>query len=79
VGLAGGSLVWLLAGVLIGLAVPYTLILIMPTNRRLLDPGLEPDTPEAERLLRRWGGLHLVRTLLGLVAFGVMLTLLARR
>jgi hypothetical protein len=53
--------------------VPYTLVVILPTNRRLLDPALEPDTPEAARLLRRWGLLHLVRTLLGLVAFALML------
>jgi hypothetical protein len=79
VGLAGGSVTWLVAGVLVGLAVPFTLVVIMPTNQRLLDQTMEPDTPEAERLLRRWGLLHLVRTLLGLVALGLMLGLLARR
>jgi hypothetical protein len=46
---------------------------IRPTSRRLLDPALEPDTPEAIRLLRRWGLLHLVRTLLSLAAFTLML------
>ncbi len=77
--LAGGALAWLAAGVLLGLVVPVTLVAIMPTNRRLLDRGLEPDTPEAERLLRRWGHLHLIRTVLGLLAFGWMLRLLLTR
>jgi hypothetical protein len=77
--LAGGVVAWLAAGVLLGLAVPVTLVAIMPTNRRLLDHALEPDTPEAERLLHRWGHLHLVRTGLGLLAFAWMLGLLLAR
>ena len=77
--LAGGAMAWLAAGVLLGLAVPVTLVAIMPTNRRLLDHGLEPDAPEAERLLRRWGHLHLVRSVLGLLAFAWMLRLLLVR
>lgn len=70
---------WLLAGVLLGLAVPFTLVAILPTNRRLLDPALAPDAPEAQRLLRRWGHLHLVRTALSLVALALMLRLLIAR
>ena len=76
--LAGAPPGWLGAGVLLGLVVPYTLVAIMPTNRRLLDRALEPDTPEAERLLRRWGFMHLARTALSLLAFGWMLRLLLR-
>jgi hypothetical protein len=76
--LAGAPAGWLGAGVLLGLVVPYTLVAIMPTNRRLLDRALEPDTPEAERLLRRWGFMHLARTALSLLAFGWMLRLLLR-
>jgi hypothetical protein len=57
--------------------VPYTLVVIRPTNDRLLDPALGPDTPEAQRLLRRWGSLHWVRTGLSLVALVWMLRLLA--
>lgn len=76
--LAGAGLAWLGAGLLLGIVVPYTLVGIMPTNRRLVDRGLEPDTPEAERLLRRWSVMHLVRTVLSLVAFAWMLRLLVR-
>jgi hypothetical protein len=69
---------WLVAGVLLGLVVPYTLLVILPTNKRLLDRTLSPDAPEARQLLRRWGGLHAVRTLLGLAAAAMMAHLLAR-
>lgn len=76
--LAGAPAAWPVAGLLLGLVVPFTLVAIMPTNRRLLDPTLGPDAPEARRLLRRWGNLHLVRTIVSLVALALMLRVLAR-
>ena len=76
--LAGAPAGWPVAGVVLVLAVPYTVIVVMPVNHRLLDPTLGPDLPEARLLLSRWGLLHLVRTGLGLVALGLMLRLLAR-
>jgi hypothetical protein len=75
--LTGGPSGWLAAGVAVGAVVPYTLVAILPTNRRLLDPALAPDVPEVRVLLRRWGQLHLVRTALGLVAAWWMLRLVA--
>jgi len=77
--LGGAPIGWLVAGILLGLVVPYTLVVIFPTNRRLLDRALSPDAPEARRLLRRWGALHAVRTLLGLAAAAAMAYLLAWR
>lgn len=62
----------LLAGALLGLVVPYTLVVMLPTNHRLMDPSLPPDGPEALRLLRRWGALHAVRIVLGLAALGLL-------
>lgn len=76
--LAGASTGWLFAGLLLGLAVPYTRVVVGPTARRLLDPTLPPDVPEARHLLRRWGALAAGRTLLGLAAAGLMLRLVAR-
>jgi hypothetical protein len=76
--LAGGRLGWMAAGALLGAVVPYTLLVILPTNRRLLDRTLAPDAPEARRLLQRWGALHAVRTLAGLAAAATMAHLLAR-
>ena len=70
--LLGGGLVWLIAGLLIGTVVPFTLIVIMPTNQRLLGRGLNPtQTPE---LLERWGRLHGIRTVLSAVATVLMLS-----
>jgi hypothetical protein len=76
--LGGASIGWLGGAALLGLVVPYTLLVILPTNRRLLDRGLAPDAPEARRLLGRWGALHALRTLLGLGAAAAMAHLLAR-
>jgi hypothetical protein len=58
--------------------VPFTLLVILPTNRRLLAPTLDPDSLEAAALLRRWGQLHAVRTVLGGLAFGILLICMAR-
>jgi len=59
----------LIAGLLLGSAVPFTLIAILPTNKRLLDAGLDRGSPEAAALLARWGRLHAVRSGLSGVAF----------
>src|SRR5213593_409366 len=68
VGLARGSTAWLVGSLLLFLVVPFTLIVIFPTNHRLLDPALDRSSPDAQRLLVRWGRLHEVRTVLGLGA-----------
>ena len=75
--LAGARIAWLGAGALLGLVVPYTLVVILPTNKRLMDRALAPDSPEARALLRRWTALHAVRTVLGLAAAAAMAHLLA--
>jgi uncharacterized membrane protein len=62
------------AALLLGSLVPFTLIAILPTNKRLLDPTLNPHDLEAERLLARWGRLHAVRTIASTVAFALFLT-----
>ena len=59
----------LTAGLLLGSAVPFTLIVILPTNKRLLDAGLDRGSPEAAALLARWGWLHVVRSVVSGVAF----------
>jgi uncharacterized membrane protein len=64
-----GDVGWLVWGLLLGALVPFTLVVIMPTNRRLLDPGLDSGSAEARELLSRWGRLHTVRTVVGIVVF----------
>ena len=59
---------WLL-GVLVLLANwPYTIFVIMLTNRRLMDTPSEAATAETRDMLERWGALHAGRSALGLVA-----------
>jgi hypothetical protein len=61
------------AAVLLGLVVPFTMVVISPTNERLLDPSLDAASPRAAELLARWGRLHAVRTSLSALAFGLFL------
>src|SRR5215471_16948937 len=55
---------WLVGGSLFFLVVPFTLIVIFPTNKRLESQELDLRSEEAGRLLRRWGRLHACRTIL---------------
>jgi Anthrone oxygenase len=59
---------WLWGAVLIVAVVPFTLVVIRPTNTRLLQPGRDLKSAETRRLLERWGHLHAVRSAFGMVA-----------
>ena len=74
--LMGAGLGWLVAAVLIGAVVPFTLIGIMPTNHKLLAPGRDLGSAETRTLLERWGHLHAVRTTLSVLATLLYLWLL---
>lgn len=74
--LMGGNSEWLLGALLIGTVVPFTFIVIMPTNNKLLAPRRDLTSVEIRALLDRWGKLHAVRTVLSLVASVVYLWLL---
>ena len=73
--LSGASFWWIVAGVLLGSVIPFTLIAILPTNKRLLSPTLDRRSAEAERLLARWGKLHAVRSMLSGLALLLLLYL----
>jgi len=73
--LAGASFCWLIAGVVLGSVIPFTLIAILPTNKRLLNSTLDRRSGEAERLLERWGRLHAVRSILSGIALLLFLYL----
>ena len=66
--LMGGGVAWLVAGLLIGAVVPFTFIVVMPTNHKLLAPGRDLGSSETRALLEKWGKLHAVRTALSLLA-----------
>ena len=71
--LSGGGLVWLIAGLCIGAVVPFTFIVVMPTNKQLLAPGRDLGSPETRQLLERWGRLHGVRSAISTIATVLML------
>ncbi|HSP99733.1 MAG TPA: DUF1772 domain-containing protein [Candidatus Dormibacteraeota bacterium] len=62
---------------LLGAVVPFTLLVILPTNQRLLAPALDAQSRDAMHLLGRWNALHAVRTGLSAAAFGALLCRLA--
>jgi hypothetical protein len=73
--LAGATFWWLVAGALLGSVIPFTLFVILPTNKLLLSPTLDKQSVEAERLLARWGRLHAVRSVLSGLALLLFLCL----
>jgi Domain of unknown function (DUF1772) len=68
-----GGLGWLIGGLLLLIIIPFTLIVISPTNKRLESKDLDLSVDEGGVLLRRWGRLHAVRSILSSVAFVVFL------
>jgi Domain of unknown function (DUF1772) len=74
--LAGATFWWVVAGVLQVLVIPFTLIVILPTNKQLLNPALDRRSAQAGQLLARWGKLHAVRGVLSGAALLLFLYLL---
>jgi Anthrone oxygenase len=71
--LSGGGAAWLIGAVVIASVIPFTLVVILPTNNRLLEPGRDLGSTETRQLLEAWGRLHAVRSLLSVVATIVFL------
>jgi uncharacterized membrane protein len=67
------DLAWIIGGALLFAVGPFTLLVIFPTNKKLQSAELDVTSSEAERLLRLWGQLHAVRSVLSLLAFAVFL------
>jgi uncharacterized membrane protein len=70
--LAGSGVSWLVGGVSLGLVVPVTVVVIMPTNRRLAATSAN-GSAETRALLDRWNTLHGIRTALSIVALVIFL------
>ena len=73
---AGGM--WLVGAVSIGLVIPFTFLVIMPTNQQLLTPGRDLASSETSLLLTKWARLHAVRSLLSTTAALIYLVQLLR-
>ncbi|HEX6049147.1 MAG TPA: DUF1772 domain-containing protein, partial [Gemmatimonadaceae bacterium] len=56
------SVAVLAAGIAIGFVIPFTLIVMFPTNRQLEDPALDPGSLSTASLLAKWNRLHAVRS-----------------
>jgi uncharacterized membrane protein len=62
---------WLVGTLFILGVVPVTLIIIFPTNNRLLAPGRDLASSETRELLVKWGHLHAIRSVLSSVASAI--------
>ena len=74
--LLGDNHWWLVAALLIGAVVPFTFIVVMPTNHKLLAPDRDLASDETRQLLHKWGRLHAVRTACSLLASVIYLCLI---
>ena len=77
--LLGAGVMWLVGALCIFAVIPFTLIVIFPTNKRLLAPDRDPASAETRELLVKWGQLHAVRSVLGFVAGSIYIWQLVGR
>lgn len=63
-----GVLAFILGAILIGANWPWTLIVMMPTNKALMATEPVNATAATRALIVKWGNLHAVRLALGLFA-----------
>ena len=70
---AGGGGPWLFGAILMLAMFPFTGVLIVPTNLRLLKIDAQASPIEAEKLHAKWSVMHNLRTALGAPAFFIFL------
>jgi uncharacterized membrane protein len=70
---------WLIGGILLLAVIPFTLLVMFPTNKALESSDLDVGSARAEHLLRTWGKLHAVRSALSLVSFAIFLVALSHK
>jgi hypothetical protein len=59
---------WIIGALLIMANWPYTLIGMMPTNHRLKAVPEEEANATTRAMIKKWGHLHAIRTLLGMTS-----------
>lgn len=70
---------WSIAAVLMLTNWPYTLLVMLPTNKRLAAWPAEQANSEARTLVVSWGRMHVVRTAFGVAATTIYLALAVSR
>lgn len=73
-----GGLAFLIGAILMIANWPYTLMCILPTNKKLMDTEPALAGPDTRELMLKWGRLHAVRTALGCAAMLVFIGALNR-
>ena len=63
-----GDWQWLAGALLMVANWPYTVVVMLPTNNRLMRMDVSSPAPETRALVLFWGKLHAVRSLLGALA-----------
>jgi hypothetical protein len=76
--LVGAGVVWLIGGLVMLANGPWTMVLIRPINKQLLDPDLDISSSRAASLIASWGRLHSVRSVFGCIGFLLFLFGLAQ-
>jgi hypothetical protein len=59
---------WAVVAAVILVNWPYTLFVMLPTNKKIAAWPVEGASTESRALIVKWGAMHAVRTVLGLVA-----------
>ena len=68
-----GNWRWLLGALSLIANWPYTLRVIMPVNHALMKIPAESASAQSRDLIRKWGRLHAVRSLLGALSTAIFL------
>jgi hypothetical protein len=64
---------WALGALVLVANWPYTMLVIMPTNNRLMSLDPAQAGSESRALIETWAKLHAVRSALGIAATGIFL------
>jgi len=68
-----GNWLWIVGALFLIANWPYTLLVIMPTNRKLMATELSSASRETQDLIKNWARLHTARTALGFAATVIFL------
>ena len=69
--LAGGGVLWLVAGLLLLLLLPISLFRNLPIGERLSNPSIDKSAASTKRLLQDWDKFHYIRTVLAVLSLVV--------